>query len=59
MILSSLILELCAQSPQNYPTPGPERVEITPFNVLMFIVLPVLIVVAYIWIRRRSLKKKP
>jgi heme/copper-type cytochrome/quinol oxidase subunit 2 len=35
------------QSPDMYPPPVPQPVEIDTFNIILYIVLPVLIVVAY------------
>lgn len=57
-LLNSLIQAVQAQTPQNYPPPVPEPFEINLFSVLLYIVLPLMIVVAYIWIRK-SKRKKP
>jgi heme/copper-type cytochrome/quinol oxidase subunit 2 len=35
------------QSPDMYPPPVPQPVEVDTFNIILYIVLPVLIVVAY------------
>lgn len=60
-IMSFIIILLqntSAQTPQNYPAPGPEPVEINLFNVLVYIGVPALIILLYILIRRRSSKGK-
>lgn len=47
-----------AQTPQHYPAPDPEPVEINLFNILVYIGIPVLIILLYILTRRRSSKGK-
>ena len=50
--------ELQAQTPSNYPNPVPEPVDFTLTNILIYIVLPVIIAVVYIWMRRSAKKKE-
>jgi len=57
LILGQIMQKSLAQTPQNYPTPGPEPVEINFFNVLLYFVVPVLIIIAY-FLARKTLKKR-
>ena len=41
-----------AQTPDMYPPPVPQPVEVDVFNIVLYVVLPILIVVAYIAYRR-------
>ena len=47
-----------AQRPENYPDPDQGPPEITILNIVLYFVVPLLIIVAYIWTRRISYKKK-
>lgn len=47
-----------AQSPTNYPPTVPKKVEINLFNVIIYFVLPVIMLIAYILIRRSARKKE-
>lgn len=46
-----------AQSPFLIPSGDPEPVEFTPLNIIIYIVLPVLIGIIYIWYRKSKRKK--
>jgi heme/copper-type cytochrome/quinol oxidase subunit 2 len=48
---------LPAQTPTNYPT-GPNKVDFTPVNILIYIVFPVLLVVIWVVVRRRKSREK-
>ena len=50
------IVGAAAQTPTHYPT-GTDPVRFNLVNILLFIVFPVLLVVAWIWIRRSARKK--
>lgn len=50
------IVGATAQTPTHYPT-GTDPVRFNLANILLFIVFPVLLVVAWIWIRRSARKK--
>jgi len=47
--------EILAQTPTHYPT-GKSPMQFNLVNILLFIVFPVLLVVAWIWIRRSARK---
>ncbi len=47
-----------AQTPQNYPSPDPKPVPFTPFNIIFYILIPILIIIVFLWIRRSSKKNK-
>lgn len=58
-VLSILFLgKSYAQTPSNYPAPIPEPVKLDLINIIVYIILPVIIVVAYILIRRSVRKKR-
>jgi heme/copper-type cytochrome/quinol oxidase subunit 2 len=45
-----------AQIPQNYPDAETKPLEINLYNILLYVVAPVIIIIAYFMIRRRSRK---
>ena len=47
-----------AQSPEFYPPTVPEQVEITPFNVILYLVVPLLIILAYFLYKKSQNKKR-
>lgn len=49
--------ELIAQQPTHYPS-GNDPVRWTPVNIIVYIVIPVVLIVAWILIRRRKTKEK-
>ncbi|HKJ78615.1 MAG TPA: hypothetical protein VKA10_03725 [Prolixibacteraceae bacterium] len=51
------ILQSMAQTPDMYPPPEPEPVDFSLFNIILYIVLPVILIVAY-FLYRKSVKKK-
>ncbi len=57
--LALLITALTAsgQTPEMYPPPVPEPLELTPLNVILYIVIPVLLVIFLIYYRRRKRKQ--
>ena len=58
----SLLLSkaLTAQTPDLYPPPVPEPVKIDFFNIILYVVLPLLVIVVFLWYRRwiRNKNKK-
>lgn len=50
-----------AQTPDMYPTPDPEPVIWSSLNIVLFIVLPIILIIAYIlyrrWVKRRNNKE--
>lgn len=57
VILILLVVKSLAQSPDFYPPTVPEQIEITPFNVVLYLIVPLLIILAY-FLYRNSQKKK-
>jgi heme/copper-type cytochrome/quinol oxidase subunit 2 len=60
MFVTGMLLsgkEMPAQTPTHYPT-GPNRVDLTPVNIFIYIVFPVLLVVIWIVVRRRKSGEK-
>ncbi len=55
-LLSGIVIR--AQAPDLVPYGKPEQLELTPANILFFIVLPVLLFVAFFFIRRKKKNKK-
>ncbi len=54
LVLSGLLfsyINLQAQTPTHYPT-GTDPVDFTPVNIIVYIVVPVLLVLIYLWYRR-------
>jgi Zn-dependent protease len=53
---------VAAQSPDMYPPPVPKPVDIDIFNIVLYIILPILIVVAYFayknWQKKQSNREK-
>ncbi len=47
-----------AQAPGNIPYGEPKQLELTPFNIILYFVIPVLLFVALILIRRKRNKEK-
>lgn len=47
-----------SQAPGHVPYGEPEPVEFNLFNIILFIVFPVLMVIFYIYFRKKSNKKK-
>lgn len=47
-----------AQSPDHYPPTVPQPVDITLFNLILYIVLPIGLVVAFFWYQRSQKKKR-
>jgi len=47
-----------AQAPGNVPYGEPKQLELTPFNIVVFIVVPVLLFIALILIRRKKKNDK-
>jgi len=56
MVFLFTVVGTTAQTPTHYPT-GTDPVRFNLVNILLFIVFPVLLVVAWIWIRRSARKK--
>lgn len=47
-----------AQTPDMYPPPVPEPVDLTLFNIILYFVIPVAMIVFYIYYRRSKRKKR-
>ena len=59
--LLSLIFTMVAamaQTPDMYPPPVPEPVELTLLNIIIYFILPVILIVFYFFYRRSKRKKK-
>jgi len=54
----TIVLDTVAQRPENYPPGESGPLEINFVNVLIYFVIPVVILAAYIWTRRISYKKR-
>ena len=50
------VLQLNAQTPEHYPPVKPEPVDFSLFNIILYILLPLLLIGAYL-LYRRSRKK--
>lgn len=46
-----------AQAPDMYPPTVPERVDVNPLNIILYIVLPIALVVIFFWYQRSQKKK--
>ncbi len=57
LVFSILPVFSFAQTPDMYPPPEPEPVEITPLNIVLFVVLPILLVIVFVLYRRWARKK--
>jgi hypothetical protein len=57
LVLLLVQLHVTGQTPDMYPRPVPQPVGIDTFNIILYIVVPILIVVAYF--AYRNWKKKP
>jgi len=57
--LAGIILMIIsyAQTPDMYPPPNPEPIEKTTFNIVLYVVLPIIMVVGYL-LYRKSVKKR-
>ncbi len=47
-----------AQHPDQYPPPVPETIDINLFNIILYIVLPLTLVVAFFWYRNYQKKNR-
>ncbi|MFW5832088.1 MAG: hypothetical protein ACOC1J_01800 [Prolixibacteraceae bacterium] len=52
------LLKLKAQTPEMYPPPDPEPVDVTTVNVILYVLVPVILVIAFILYRRWVKKRK-
>ena len=57
-IASIPVLIANAQIPDLLPPTDTEPLELTPFNIIIYIILPVIIFVIYFWYRKSKRKKK-
>ena len=55
--IMGILPAVIVQIPQNYPDVTPEPLEINVFNVLFYIVAPLLLIVVYVLIIRHMRKK--
>ncbi len=55
-----LMANAIAQTPEMYPPPDPEPVEITPLNIVLFVVMPIVLVIIFVlymrWVKKRRRK---
>lgn len=51
------VIVVSGQAPDHYPPTVPEPVDITPFNLVLYILLPIALIVAF-YMYQRSQKKK-
>ncbi len=58
MFLLLIIVTAIAQTPDMYPPPVPEPFELTLFNIILYIVLPVALIVFFILYRRKKKKER-
>lgn len=62
IIFTISILIMCivasAQTPDHYPPPVPQPVEVNLFSIILYVVLPIGLVVAYYFYQRTQKKKK-
>ncbi len=58
--ISGLLLSVIsyAQSPDMYPPPVPERIDINLFNLILYILLPIGLIIAYLWYQKSQRKKR-
>ena len=56
LLLFFLVFRLNAQTPDNYPPVDPEPVDFSLFNIVLYILLPLLLIGGYL-LYRRSRKK--
>lgn len=47
-----------AQVPDLLPSGEPEPIELTPFNIIVYIVFPIIIFIIYFWYRKSKRKQK-
>lgn len=57
-LLMILVATAYAQAPDHYPPTVPQPVDITLFNLILYIVLPIGLVVAFFWYQRSQKKKR-
>lgn len=59
LLLIAIILTIISngQAPGHVPYSNPEQVELTPLNIFFYIIVPILILIAFL-IMRRKMKKK-
>jgi len=58
LFLLHAIVAAMAQTPEMYPPPVPEPVQLTLFNIILYFVLPIAMIVFYIFYRRSKSKKQ-
>jgi hypothetical protein len=57
IVLILAVLYSGAQQPEFIPRQS-EPIEFTPFNIILYIVLPVLLIAVFFWYRKSKSKKK-
>jgi hypothetical protein len=55
-LLTGMIV--AAQSPDFYPPTVPEKVNMDPFNIILYIILPIGVLAAFLWYQRSQKKKR-
>ena len=53
-----LVFQLNAQTPDHYPPVDPEPVDFSLFNIILYILLPLLLIGGYLFYRRSRKKAK-
>ncbi len=58
ILLLILLLNLAAkaQAPGGVPYGDPKAIQLSPFNIIIYIVLPLLLILFYFWYRNRKKK---
>jgi hypothetical protein len=56
LVFIVFVLQLNAQTPDNYPPVNPEPIDFNLFNIVLYILLPMLLIIGYL-LYRRSRKK--
>mgnify|MGYP006290165009 CR=1 FL=1 len=55
---SFIILQLKAQTPDMYPPPEPEPVDVTTVNIILYVVVPIILIIAFFLYRKWVKKRK-
>ena len=58
IFLELFLQETYAQNPTSYPTPDTEPIDINFVNILVYFIMPVLMVIIYVWTKKLWKKKQ-
>jgi len=56
LIALQLYIVAKAQAPGGIPYGDPTKIQLSPFNIIVYIVLPLLLILFYFWYRKRKKK---